>query len=269
MKLSFSTLGCPNYTVDQVVQIAVDNGYQGVEIRQIRGEVQLQNLEEFQPAGIAATRRKFERSGLEVICINSGIRFNSPDPAERAKQLQSVTTNCEIASALGAKYVRVFGGPFPERQDHHVTFRLVREGLNRAVDEANSHGIVPLLETHDGFSTGKSSRELLDGISGEIGVIWDILHPYRNGESIADTIKAIAPMIRHVHIKDSSEFNGLAFDIKLPGEGIVPIAAAVTALKSIGYEDFLSFEWEKGWHPEVPEPEVALPVYPKYMKSLL
>jgi sugar phosphate isomerase/epimerase len=268
MKLSFSTLGCPAYTIDQVIQTALDHGYQGVEIRHIRGEVLLQNLAEFQPAGIGATARKFAQSGVEVICINSSIRFTSPDPAEREKQLALVAVNSEIAAALGAKYIRVFGGPLPPDQDRTETIGRITEGLNQAVALANRRGVVPLLETHDSFSTGKLAAELLAGVSGNIDLIWDILHSYRNGESFADTVRRIGSRIRHVHIKDSANFSPAGFDFRLPGLGKVPIAAAVAALKSIGYQGYLSFEWEKGWHPEIEEPEVALPLYPKYMRSL-
>ena len=44
VKLSFSTLGCPQYTLDQVVATAKDNDYDGVEIRFLRGEVALEKL---------------------------------------------------------------------------------------------------------------------------------------------------------------------------------------------------------------------------------
>ena len=33
----------------------------------------------------------------------------------------------------------------------------------------------------------------------------------------------------------------------------------VALLQGSGYEDWISVEWEKRWHPEIDEPGVALP----------
>ena len=53
----------------------------------------------------------------------------------------------------------------------------------------------------------------------------------------------------------------------LLGEGEVPIFDAINALISGGYKGFYSFEWEKLWHPELAEPEMALADYPIKMHS--
>jgi sugar phosphate isomerase/epimerase len=43
----------------------------------------------------------------------------------------------------------------------------------------------------------------------------------------------------------------------LTGRGEVPVKGQIEALARIGYTGFYSFEWEKRWHPEIAEPEVA------------
>ena len=35
-----------------------------------------------------------------------------------------------------------------------------------------------------------------------------------------------------------------------------------------GYDGYYSLEWEKMWHPEIEEPEVAFPQYVEYMRKL-
>ena len=40
-------------------------------------------------------------------------------------------------------------------------------------------------------------------------------------------------------------------------------------LKVAGFDGWLSFEWDKKWHPELAEPEVALPPYVEYMQQCL
>ncbi|MBO0811264.1 MAG: sugar phosphate isomerase/epimerase, partial [Microlunatus sp.] len=45
-KVGFSTIGCPEYTVAQVADLARDSGYEGVELRFLRGVVDLTSLDE-------------------------------------------------------------------------------------------------------------------------------------------------------------------------------------------------------------------------------
>jgi hypothetical protein len=51
------------------------------------------------------------------------------------------------------------------------------------------------------------------------------------------------------------------------GEGNLPIFTAIDALYHGGYKGYYSFEWEKLWHPEIAEPELALADYPTKMKA--
>ena len=36
-----------------------------------------------------------------------------------------------------------------------------------------------------------------------------------------------------------------------------------------GYRGYYCFEWEKRWHPEIPEPDIAFPHYAKVMREYL
>jgi len=51
------------------------------------------------------------------------------------------------------------------------------------------------------------------------------------------------------------------------GRGEVPIFDAIDALSKGGYKGYYSFEWEKLWHPELAEPEIALADYAIAMKK--
>jgi len=42
----------------------------------------------------------------------------------------------------------------------------------------------------------------------------------------------------------------------------------VEALDKLNYSGYISFEWEKYWHPEIEEPEIALPDFMSAMKEL-
>ena len=143
------------------------------------------------------------------------------------------------------------------------------DGYTEAAEIAASYGVVLLLETHDDFSTASALLPLVQKLNGKVGVIWDILHPYRWGEDMEDTFCSLAPYVRHVHIKDSLCYSRETFDIVLPGQGNIPIFKAVQLLANAGYGGYLSFEWEKHWHPEIQSAETALPCYMEYMKQVI
>jgi sugar phosphate isomerase/epimerase len=53
------------------------------------------------------------------------------------------------------------------------------------------------------------------------------------------------------------------------GEGEVPVREMVGLLAAGGYQRWLSVEWEKHWHPEIEEPEIALPAHVKLLRAWL
>lgn len=42
----------------------------------------------------------------------------------------------------------------------------------------------------------------------------------------------------------------------------------MTLLAGGGYDGWLSFEWEKRWHSELEEPEVAFPAFVRTLREL-
>jgi hypothetical protein len=47
----------------------------------------------------------------------------------------------------------------------------------------------------------------------------------------------------------------------------VPAYTAIDLLAKDNYKGFYGFEWEKMWHPEIAEPDVAFPHYAETMKK--
>ena len=134
-QLGFSTIGCPDYDVDQVVALAKDNGYAGVEIRFLRGTVDLPSLPELSPERIARHAAALRR------CRHRGRRHRHQRSHELARsgraQASSGTAaraNLAIAEGARAKYLRVFGGPIPPDQDREKTLDAIASGLGEVAD---------------------------------------------------------------------------------------------------------------------------------------
>lgn len=268
MKLAFSSLACPSYNVDKLIHMAKDCGFDGIELRTIENTINLWELEDFYPHNLSATSSKFKEAGLPVIVIGTSISFAKPELKHRDNQFQILRKFCEIAQGLCCPYLRVFGGPVPEGQTYEEVLARDINDYKTAVDMANTYGIKLLFETHDDFSTSDTILPLLKGIDKEVGIIWDILHPYRFGEPMEVTCKNLMPYINHVHIKDSFTYSEKGFDMALPGQGNIPITLALSLLKNSGYNGYLCFEWEKYWHPEIVEAHISLPYFINYIKSI-
>ena len=67
MKLSFSTLGCPRWTLKEIVATAKDLGFGGVEIRGIGDKINALEIPEFSDAEIEQTKEKIAQTGLLLV----------------------------------------------------------------------------------------------------------------------------------------------------------------------------------------------------------
>ena len=52
------------------------------------------------------------------------------------------------------------------------------------------------------------------------------------------------------------------------GGGEFPALECMRLLRQSGYDGWFSLEWEKMWHPEIEDPEVALPLFPAKIREL-
>lgn len=249
--LAFSTLGCPDWDLDQILRAASEYGYGAVELRGYQAEMDLPKAEPFTPENRSVTRQRFTDMGIGVCCVSSsGIVAQG--------NLDHVKAHCTLASDLGCPYVRVFGGR-PE------SLAVAVENLRAFGDAAQEAGVALVLETHDDFSTGASVASLLaEAAHPAVFSLWDLHHPYRQGEAIEETHRLMAPTLRHVHVKD-----GLPGTYTLLGEGDIPLFPMLDLILGAGYTGPISLEWEKRWKPEIAAPEVAFPQYAKALQAYL
>ena len=99
--------------------------------------------------------------------------------------------------------------------------------------------------------------------------MWDAHHSFaESNEDPKFTVRQLGPWIRHTHLKDSV---GKGVDRKyvLTGRGNVTIKEQIAALRSIDYKGFYCFEWEKVWHPDLEDPEIAIADYARAVADYL
>jgi sugar phosphate isomerase/epimerase len=185
------------------------------------------------------------RAAEPLVALDTSIELAGP--FERA-----LPAAVELAAAWSAPIVRVFGGEVGTLDD-------VARRLEPTLERAQELGLTVALETHDDFSSAGRVAELLGRVrSPSFAAVWDVHHPYRVGESPQDVVQALGTRIRLVHVKDARR-SGDGWELVALGDGEVPVRESLGVLREVGYEGWLTVEWEKRWHPELAEPELALP----------
>lgn len=267
MKIAFTTLACPNWSWDKILQESVNLGYDGIEIRGIEGEMNIARCKPFLPENLDRTKKELKDRGIEICCLDTSCVFHSPEQFDQA--VQEGIAAIDTAQQLEVPYIRVFGDAVPNNSNKEETIERVARGLKILVQHAEKTNVHVLLETHGDFADISNILSVLHQVEHtRLGVLWDINNPYKyeTGESMADTHTKLKPYIKHTHIKDTLG-RGEEMQIKLVGEGDVPVNECISLLREHGYNGWLSFEWEKKWHPSIEEPEIALKQFMDFINN--
>ena len=268
MKISASTLGCPDWPLTTICQKLPGYGYDAVDFRGVGPELCIWKLPEFS-SDADATRQRIAEAGLLVSCFSSGALMFNADPEARPGDLDEVTEYTKLCAAFDTPLIRVFGGKLGGA-DWAEAMQVAVDMLRRMSDIAGESVIIGV-ETHDDWV---ASAPLADAVSQadrpNIGVVWDLHHPFQlAGEDPQTTYDNIGAMTVGVHVKDSRTTDDGGRESVLPGEGgEVPLAELVGLLAAGGYDGYLTCEYEKRWRADLAAPEVSLPAYAELMKQL-
>jgi sugar phosphate isomerase/epimerase len=269
MKLAFTTLGCPEWTLRQIVENAARMGYDGVDFRGLLEDIDVSRRPEF-TTHLNETRRMFADHGVAVSCLSISARYAVVDPGEKGVHFDETRRNLDLAAELDAHLLRVFGGAVPEGYTVETILPILVGNLRQMGDEAGQYDVTLALETHDAWTDSVTFAQLMAEVDHpRVRVLWDLHHPYRaNGESPEVTYANLGPYVANTHIKDSilsDDPPGYAYVFL--GEGDVPIRKMLALLVQGGYNGYATLEWEKRWHPDLPEPEEAFPRYIQEMRE--
>lgn len=267
MKISFSTLGCPGWSWDDILSTARDIGFDGIEVRGVENELYVPKAAPFLDKNAAATMERLKKLRLEIPMLTSACYlFDSENSDANLKEGMDYIT---LAGKLGIPYVRVLGDRNPE-PGKNVDLGLVAENLCKLDKYASGRGVILLIETNGVLANSETLLELLKtaGCS-NTAVLWDVHHPFRYfGEPVRKTWSTLKEYIKFIHIKDSIIENGKV-KYKMMGHGDVPVQEALLLLKNEGYKGFVSLEWVKRWCMDLEEPGVVFSHYANYVKRIL
>lgn len=251
----FSSLGCPDLSLEETLALAVRHRIPAVELRALGGSTDLPACWERlhgTPAALAASLRE---NPVCIVSLDTSLRLIDGTAADREACLRFVPW----AEALGIPRLRVFDGG---RSFDDGELAQALGALKWWEKLRHDHGwtVDLMVETHDSLITSAAVQRLTAAAPGT-AILWDAHHTWRKGgESPVATWTAIRSSVCQIHVKDSvsGAAAGAPYRYVLPGSGEFPMRPLVAALSAGAFAGPVCLEWEKLWHPELGSLDEAL-----------
>jgi sugar phosphate isomerase/epimerase len=238
IRLSASTLGAPGESLDQILEQLAAAEVTGVELRLTAGELA-------DPAMTRSARRELVRrldgAGVAVTGVASYVRVAADVPDDVV--VGALVAALDLAADLRAPAVRVFAGA-PSRPGPYDRIPELAEPQSE-VDARAARRLTAV-------AAYATEQAVLQQVDGPVGVVWDLMHPWRVGEPLAGTWASLAPWLRvpgsSVQVKDAR----LPEDVTpVPlGAGSLPLEEFAELLIAEQYTGPVTLEWERAWHPQ-------------------
>ncbi len=264
MKISFSTLGCPDYSWTDIYTMAKDLGYHGIEIRGLGNDILATKSKPFSEEQLPKTVAKLREINVEISCLSFGTALKYKNKLPRI--IEELTAYAKLANALGTAYIRVLADEHPA-PDGEVDDEVIIDALKQLAPIAEENNVTMLVETNGVYSDTKRLKAVLDAVgSRKIAALWDIHHPYRNfNEAPKETVDNLGEYIKYIHVKDSVLRDGVV-SYRMMGDGDMPLKEIFSALENMNYTGYVSLEWVKRWSHELADAWVVFPQFANYMK---
>ncbi|MCI1268388.1 MAG: AMP-binding protein [Ruminococcus sp.] len=267
MKISFSTLACPNFSWTDIYSMAKDFGFDGIEIRGLGSDIFSVKAQPFTESQLPKTVAKLQSLGLEIPCLSSGACLKFSDSFDDA--FNEVTQYAQLAQKINTPFIRILADlePMPSGE---VDDSVIVEELKKLAVIGEKYNVTLLVETNGVYCDTKRLKNVLDSVSSrKVAALWDMHHPYRfAGETPAQTVENLGEYIKYVHIKDSV-MNGDTVEYKMMGEGDMPVSDMLAALNSISYNGYISLEWVKRWSDKLCDAGVVVPHFANFMSGFI
>ena len=241
MKLGFNLLLWTSHVTDAhwpIIERLQATGYDGVEIPLFEGEVS-----HYEALGKRLAAAGISSSGIGVM-PGAGKSAVSPDPAERAAALEHIKWLIECTAALGGD---ICAGPFHQPLGEFTGAGPADDELSRCADvhraaaeHARQYDITLAVEPLNRFecylvNTAAQAADLVRRVGADnYGYLYDTFHFNIEENDIAGVIPETIAEISHVHISENNR--------GVPGAGHIAFQPVFDALKSSGYDGWLTIE---------------------------
>ena len=291
MKIAGHTMGTPELNLEEAASLFSNIGMDAIEII-FQDDYHCGFNWSSTDREINAYKEYVSNLGMEVSCIVAyASDFNCLEQKKREDAMNEVKKCIEIADLLSSKYIRIYGGKFLTGDDHFGEKReKLIDSMRFLAEYAGKSGISLIIENH--FNTMTTGPLITIDIVNEInkknvGILYDQANiSFLSGEEYEECIRIQKSKISYVHVKDfifkdvSKKFyagsvshvneSERAVSSRIVGDGVLPWPDILNELYKIGYDGFLSLEYERRWHPnDLPPAEIGMKKSFDYISNIL
>jgi sugar phosphate isomerase/epimerase len=237
------------------VRVAREAGYDGIELW-------IPKLTRYLDAGFTANELAEHLGPLKVTILDTIQPIENADPDTRARVLAEMKRIAQVAEALNCSVVQVVALDHFDSDAWCDQRSVLVAALSELAEIASVHGVRLALEPVI-FSRFRSLAQAVDVIeevgTGRVGLCLDTWHLWISDTPWQDVAALHPSMIACVHIGDTNPKSGANWRDEdrtaLPGDGILPLNEAISAIRETGYDGVWSVEmlserhWE--WDPQV------------------
>lgn len=291
MKIAGHTMGTPEYTVTEAIELFREMGLDGAEIVVQDGyksgipcDCDKKILEEVKQCAKA--------NGIEISCLTPyNSHFNSLDEELRNREIEGICRVIEACKFLGAHYIRIYGGNLVAGDTWKLKERREKliEAMRRLGNQAQKNDVTLVIENH--FNTmavsAKDNAALIEEIAHPaVRILYDQANlAFTENEEYEDAISLQQKYVSYMHVKDLVFKAGVAFSssevshpdesernvyTRIVGEGVLPWPEIIKEVKERGYDGWLSLEYERRWHPDdIPDASIGMKKSADYLKSII
>jgi sugar phosphate isomerase/epimerase len=200
-------LGCVTYNllqnmdIETLIQTLEAAGYAAVELRTGHKHGVEPSIG---AAARAQVKARFQRSKVRLLSYGTTCEFQSPDPAERKKQVEIGKSFVDLARDTGAMGVKVRPNGFPKDVPQPVTIRNIGMGLRELGDYGQMKGIEIWMEVHGtGTMEPNVAAEILAAAANpNVGACWNSNPSDVKNGSVKQSFELLRPYIRSAHINE-------------------------------------------------------------------
>ena len=290
-RIAGHTMGTPEYTVKEAIELFHRIGADGAEIvvqDGYRSGIPCDCGEE----ELSDIRKCAEANGIEIIALTPyNSKFNSLDEETRLAECAAIEKVIGYCGILGAKYIRIYGGNFAGGETDETGEKRAKliESMRYLGQKAAEKGVTLVIENHFNTMalTARQSADLIRDIGCDaVRILYDQANlTFTGNEPYEEAVPIQKGLVAHMHVKDlvvhegNTEFK--SSDVSHPdesernvytrivGEGIVPWPEILTAMKETGYDGWLSLEYERRWHPDdIPDASIGMKKSIEYLHSI-
>lgn len=289
-KIAGHTMGTPEYTVQEALELFHRIGLDGAEIV-VQDDYRCGIPTDCGEETLAALKETAQKLGIQIIALTPyNSKFNSLDEKVRLAEMEGIRKVIGYAKYLGARYIRIYAGNFAagDQDPEGKMLEKLVESMQVLGEEAKREGVVLVMENHFNTMTVSAAQSIEAARRighPNVGILYDQANlAFTLQEDYQTAIPLQMEKVAYVHVKDLQFKEGnLPFVsdqvshpkeeernvvTRIVGQGDLDWMGILQMMHDYGYEGWLSLEYERRWHPDdIPDASIGMKQSAKYLKK--